>query len=477
MGKKLTVLVAAVAILASFSFGKVVKKVEFFSTLEVRCQGLSFTVTPDLKHVACFSRGPGKNHYLIIDDRQYGPYRYPPSRAPKISDDGRHYAFILPDKSEGRVIYYVIHDGKRYGPYKFVREFVMSRDGARVAYFYRPLSADSRWCFAINGKVVKRLGSWMLPLSKIAPDARSYAYTVDEDTPKGRQEVVYLNGRRIGAHPDVTTPFVLSPDGKKIIYAARYKGSLNLYLNGKRLREVGWVKKCTFSPDSRHFACVYKRYDKHYVLTDTKLFGPYKDVRFASLRFSKDSAHLIFTAKIGGKWSLILDGRKVPGGFDHIDLSRTIISERGGHVLFVGVDGKGASRKYTLVKDGKVIVSGSDKIGSLALSPDGSSYAYAIHSRQLKKSILYKNGRKLGEYMGILSTVFSRDGKRLAYIAMVPSRRGFVFRVAVDGKLGLTMDSKLVIVLGKPLIKFIGPSTIRYIGIVNNKLCMIEEVF
>ncbi len=465
--------VLALGVFLSFlglSGAKVIREKAFFSIKDSKCQGLSFVSSPDLLHVACFVK-KNKALFLQLDEKSIGPFPGFSSVSPKISKDGKHYAFVTAEKKGGKVIKYVVHDGKRYGPYRAVRNLTLSADGNHVLYFYLPME-KKLWAVARDGELIKNTGSFFSPLKAVSPSNLSYAFACRMEG-KGEREFVFLNGKEIGAYDDVVPPLRLSPDGTKLLYTARIKGEVYLFLNGKKLTSVHRVKKCTFSRDSSNFACLVKKGASHFVITSSKTYGPYKDVYFPSLRFSEDGKHVLYLVKEGGKQFVYLDGRKVDGGYSRIRTTQISLSKDGKHILFVGSESQGGRKVYYLIKDGKVILKSERKISSPLMSPDGNSYAYAVYTGG-PRIALYKNGKKLGEFSGVMNMVFSPGG-RLGYMSLELGKAGFIIRPHIDSRAGASMEKGVSFLFGKGALIFLSENRIRYLGVRGGKICMVEE--
>ncbi|GEM_PF-3612005 len=465
-----------VALLLFLSFwglspAKVVKEKVFFSIKDNKCQSLSFVSTQNLLHVACFIK-KSQGYFLLLDSKRIGPFPAFSSVAPKISEDGKHYAFVVAEKKEGKVIRHVIHDGKKYGPYRSVRGLTLSSDGNHVLYFYLPVK-ESLWAVAKDGELLQKTGSFFFPLKAVSPYNLSYAFSFRFKEGRVYREAVFFNGRKIGVYDDVISPFRLSPDGRKLLYAARTGGEVGVFLNGKKIASAHWVKNCVFSKDSSSYACVLKKGGSHYVFTPGKSYGPYRGVDFSSLRFSQDGRHILYLVSERGKQFVYLDGRKVDGGYKRISRVEVSLSDNGKHILFVGREAKGGEEIYYLVKDGEVLLRGKYKISSPLIGPDGISYAYTVHTPG-RKVALFKNGKKLGEFMGVMNMVFGPGGS-LGYISLEIGKAGFVLRPHIDSRAGAPMEKGVSFLFGKSSLIFLSRNRIRYLEVKGGKICAVEE--
>jgi Tol biopolymer transport system component len=165
-----------------------------------------------------------------------------------------------------------------------------------------------------------------------------------------------------------------------------------------------------FSPDSKRVAYIafpksLNRFVKVMVV-DGVAGKEHDDIEFIPRIFSPDSKHAVYTAKIGAKQNLIIDGIEGPL-FNRIDYFH--FSPDGKHIAYSGVSGNGT----VTVCDGKEIAK-----GAVVFSPDWQHTAY-LASKGWGGWMVVHDGKE-----GLRHTVgetwrtqlfFSPDSQRLAY--------------------------------------------------------------
>jgi WD40-like Beta Propeller Repeat len=254
-----------------------------------------------------------------------------------FSSDGNHFAFVALDGPNWRVVVDGV-PGPAFdqlgggtvgtGP----QTVVFTPDGNRCAY---PAKRGDRWHVVVDGEVgPAHEGLYGLPV--FSADGTRLAYqAVDED-----RACVVVDGSPEHLHRNIGRP-VFSPDGTRLMYmisddraAMVVDGEQgpdcdDLYFQADTA-ETGYG----FSPDSRHFgylACEGKRFlhaGKWFAVVDGEK-GPEFDgvspqlgagtaarAEAGAPRFSLDGTHFAFPARVGKKWSMVVDG--VPGEEFHL---------------------------------------------------------------------------------------------------------------------------------------------------------------
>ena len=164
-----------------------------------------------------------------------------------------------------------------------------------------------------------------------------------------------------------------SPDSRRVLHEA-YRGGDSFVvvdgIEGPMFSRVSLFSDGSvhFSPDSKRVAYIafpksLNRFVKVMVV-DGVPGKEYDDIEFIPRIFSPDSKHAVYTAKIGAKQNLVIDGIEGPL-FNRIDYFH--FSPDGKHIAYSGVSGNG----IVTVCDGKEVAK-----GAVVFSPDWQHTAY-----------------------------------------------------------------------------------------------------
>jgi hypothetical protein len=337
------------------------------------------------------------------------------------SEDDLHVAWAQLTE-DGKLI--VVVDGKtdsvKYDDVSFI---VMSPKGERIAY---PVRKGSKWYVVIDGKEGPAYDEISRSAITFSPDGKRFAYGAR----KSDRWFVVLDGKAFpeDGH-DFVGYFAFSPDSKKFVYAARKGNQQSFVVNGKAGRMYNVTSEPVFSPDSKHLAYIaIDSNNLQCIVLDGKEGKEYKWV--TNPMFSSDSKHIAYSVmKEGEKRLVVVDGKEGPV----YEMQRAIDP-----VIFGPNDNRVA---YGAMKGGKGVAVIDEKEGplydgiggegaSIALSPDGESFAYAAYIGE--KWFVVLNGEEERKYDDIASgsPIFSPDGKHLFYGA----RKGGKWLVVIDGK-------------------------------------------
>ena len=281
----------------------------------------------------------------------------------------------------GRMV--AVIDGRpEPGEYDEIGPVIFSPDGKRVAY---PAKRDSKWFMVVD-----------------------------------RQEGPEYDKISLSRE-------VFSPDSKRLVYGAMKGDKWFVVLDGKAGPESGYdnVGYFSFSPDSKRLVYATERGREQYVVVDGR-DGPVYEQAVEPV-FSPDSESLAYVANRGNKWFVVLDGKE---GKKYDGVNRPVFSKDSKHIAYHVTKGP----KHMVVVDGKEGPKHEGiGLGSVTLSPDGESFAYAAMRRGDKWFVVW-NDQEGPEYDGINkgSPVFSPDGKHLVYVAEKAGK----WVVVMDGREG-----------------------------------------
>jgi WD40 repeat protein len=215
----------------------------------------------------------------------------------------------------------------------------------------------------------------------------------------------------------------LSPDGKRVAYAAYKGGHAFTVLDGKPGPKYDEIDEIlTFSRDGRRFAYGATNYDADsnahsFVVVDGKPGQKFQDVVSISVMFSPDSKHYSYTAEAGDeKYCVVVDGK--PGK------TYEEIGERADEPCqMYNNDGKLYYRARTgdkcwMVIDGVPSPAYHDIVDPLPVfSANGRHYAYVARLGD-RRYFVVRDGKPEPEYFNIDSRSLKiTDGNRLAYQA------------------------------------------------------------
>jgi Tol biopolymer transport system component len=144
---------------------------------------------------------------------------------------------------------------------------------------------------------------------------------------------------------------------------------------------------------------------------------------------SPDGERVAYSVRIGSKWFMVVNGKKVEvGDFDGISTAWITFSPDSKRLAF----GAERGEKWFVVLDGKIIPpDGHDFVSYFAFSPDSRHFVY-VAGKDNKQSVVH-DGKAGPFYFLIGKPVFSPDSKHLAYVA---SYNQDVKCVVLDGKEG-----------------------------------------
>jgi WD40 repeat protein len=300
-----------------------------------------------------------------------------------ISDDGLHYAAVMPSGSRQ----VVNHDGKPGPQFDEIGSWggpaiVLPKNGAHVAYIAR---RGSQRFIVIDGKEIP------VELS-------------------GAQNMHYLQA-------ELRDQIKFSPDGKHFFYAATGAGNfVHLVLEGKEKPDFESIESPVFSEEGSHYAYVATKDGQKVLVVDGKVATPL-DQEIFRLQFSRDGKHHAYGRRSGDKAVVVLDGKPQQ---EYRDIAwETIYLSPTGRLCYQATKDEGESgTKSVAVFDGKESVT-SEISEKLLFSPDGKHFAYVTTSSDGTSVVV--DGKAGRPYDTIQNLQFSPDGSRVSYTARTPS--------------------------------------------------------
>jgi WD40 repeat protein len=263
-----------------------------------------------------------------------------------------------------------------------------------------------------------------------------------------------------------TGPVAFSPNGERHAYAGQVGKDVVVFLDGKEIFREPFSQKSAsvslmqFSPDSKHVFFhnqTTNSYQSYRLMMDGQPVTPVFEGKQMPV-FSADGSRWAFAAsppKLGMVKFLVVDGKKMdyPG-------EKPQFTPDGKHVVCVA----GQMRKWSLLVDGKEMVSGSgfrkfvisptgdigaimspnsedrvklflngkpvvDDAADVVFSPDGKRWA-ALCGLNQKTWVITSEGQRHKEYGPIMNVTFTPDSSKLVYVASI----GDTTYVVTDGK-------------------------------------------
>lgn len=275
---------------------------------------------------------------------------------------------------------------------------------------------------------------------------------------------------------------VVSPDGRRVAFAARVEGGETVFVDGvpnrphtkylaSSLTEGGIRQQIFFSPDGRRVAYVAMRGEKYVVVVDG-VEGPAMDeIEIAAPVFSPDGKRVAYAAKQGRAYVVVADG--VAGKpYDYVtsltfspDGRRLMYEAKRGDKSFVVTNGAeaadpdrkgvprfipGSGREVnTFERGGKFFVSVDgaeqgpyDDLGNnIEFSEDGRHVLYSAEAGGKAFVVLDGAAGKRYDQIEENSYKLSPDGRRAAFVAQDFGRFGDKEFAVVDGREGRPYDA------------------------------------
>jgi len=305
-----------------------------------------------------------KNWYVVCNGQQGRlPFTGIALYSLRFSPDDAHFAYVG-KLSNGECL---VVDGKLSVPAEGIRvnNMVLTNTGHYAVV--QIIGKEQR--LVVNGVAGAPYG--YIDPDKVVFNAQGtqFAYTVQEKI-GGNYRVVVGKGEPSIAYGRITR-FIFSPNGKRLAYDAYHQDGARVVLDGKEIGDTySSVSHLTFTPDSRHL--VY---------------------------YAENHAGKLITLPPPP-----LEPGKIPLSFDSPRVNARNMYEQ--QEQWVVVDGV-PQPTYRYVK-----------AESITISPDGAHLAYEA-SPDGKSNALIVDGQVVDTYQIIGKPIFSPNGKRLAYSAML----------------------------------------------------------
>jgi Tol biopolymer transport system component len=408
------------------------------------------------------------------------------------SNDMRHVAYrINRDKKQIAVI-----DGVNGNAYDFVSFPVFSSDGKRYAYAARN---GSRWFINIDGKETGVDNGTEITSVIFGPQSKNIIYVLKD---KNKFSLVSNNLKGLSFDGIDENSIVFSSDGSKIAFTAiTGKKQCNVIdgISGMEFDQVGYP---ILNSDGSHFVYWATSENSAFVIHDNQKSKPYEAVNYITM--SNDGQHFAYAITRQGKSIVVYDNNESEPYESVHSLNFSNDSKRFAYGMEKTEEDKEGFRQFAVI-DGKQFGPYETVVeNSIKFSNDCQSYAYEAEKHD--EFYLVRNGIEGKRYGDILqlTTTFSPDNKRIAYVAESNAKRMINFdnsesrtfndvyaiafspdskRIAysvrqddndlviIDGDKG----NKYNAILGQGEIVFDSPKSFHYLTIKDNNIYLIEE--
>jgi WD40 repeat protein len=362
----------------------------------------SMKFSPGGEHFAYIAEGVGDTLQMILDGKQGSAfYRIEPMI---FSEQGDRYAYVAhPDRDHAVVVV----DGKAGPTFREIKSLRFSSDGKHLAYLANDKGTTEGWKVVLDGEA----GPEYVEVEALQFSATGHlAYLAKKDAGKG-------------ANPRSRFPVAVVFDGKE-------------------LGEYERVDQLQFSSDGNHLAFVCTTGDGKVAVLDGKPGLAYDTIY--RLKFSPDGSRIVYEGGTRAGTVLVTDDK------DSIPIekiNKLTFSQNGKMVAFTAethngcvaiVDGV-ASKPYRFCID-------------IAVSPDGSRYAYAM-DRSINQPEVVVNG-KMSVAKSVAGLEQDSEGATKVFAFSPDSRHLAIASKTAAGAASIAVDGATIPAVRAP-VKFV----------------------
>lgn len=361
--------------------------------------------SPDSRHVAYVARRAGKR--VVVRDGVTAPAN---DRVYELqwSSDGNHLAYIA--ERAGRK--FVVVDDSIVGEGGDIWSLIVSDSGGHVAYTERRSSGQVMVVDGAAGKPYRELA----PQGRFSHDGRRFVY-VARDT----MDYVVVDGVESRAYRQVLPgSYGFSTDGRQVAFAAADEGAQFWVLDGKEQTRFDGVKVDTqppFSPDGARLVYTARRGNAWFVVVGERESGPYDRVvhppRYAP------NGQVAFVATQAGRYVV---------GIDTATLDFEAVGELYPLRRSIAMTVRRSGDWYLIV-DGVASAPYPEQMCCVAGSDDGRRTSFHT-SRRTGRQLHVVDGVEERAYDELRPLRFSPDGRHYAYAA----RRDIRWLIVLDGQ-------------------------------------------
>jgi Tol biopolymer transport system component len=335
-------------------------------------------------------------HYNDIRDGLFGKapdFSFYKSDPPVFSPNSKRVAYVAQEKEQKGL--FVVSDEKEQKHYEWIGNQeeknksktcrpIFSPDSSHIAYV---VQEDKKVFVVVDGNDGKRYDDVKLVI--FSPDSKHLAYVAK----LGDKWVVVIDAKE-NTQYDGLDPLIFSPDSKHLAYRAQKGKEMLVVLDGEEGKLYNTVSNPIFSPDSKHWAYLAQEGNKFLMVVDRKEGKKYAKISFSPRSlFSPDSERVVYGVQTdNGQFVVLFDETESEKHYDRVD--DFIFSPDSKHFAYTAVMGN----KWFVVVDGKEQKK-YDEVPSLIFSPDSKHLAYVAFRD--KKQFVVLDGVEGKQYDGI----------------------------------------------------------------------------
>ncbi len=337
--------------------------------LEVQNRGGPFDVifSADGKRYA-YAGQAGQEYVVIADGKELarGPLTRAGISGLRFSPLGTHvYFIVMPETADAGDGFRLVIDGRAEEPSSMQPMPVFSPDDARYAYVHTRSGTTDEHSLVIDGRRAPYVG--LRPIF----DAGNRLLSMRQRTDESRTALL-VDGTVVieAAVVDFVVP---APVGARYAAVVNVSRSVrDLVIDGAPVASAAQIDDVFWSPDGQHYAAICGSPEQtKYVIYDGANGPEYGAI--SDLRYSPDSKKLVFVGYGGGRYSVVFDNQLESEGVPMIPVKPFFYGSES-TVAFV----QGASLHDMALVMGEQMIGGLREITGLALSPDGSRFAFAF---------------------------------------------------------------------------------------------------
>jgi Tol biopolymer transport system component len=360
--------------------------------------------------------------YIVINDKECGPYAELDDHLPTFSPDGKHVAFTVRQGEQ----WSVVADGRPGKSYDGIVSWKMgfSPDSQHLAYI---ATRGPKHFFVVDGRELgedNQTDEYDVSEISFSPDSRRTAWLVGA---RGNQAVVVdgVKDRDYLSVGDIT----FSEDSRHLAYLAGEKNNTgvvtHLVLDGRVVASSPHIENFSLSRDGKRFAFREIREGKNYAVVEV-VATECGAVMDDPIIFSPDGKHVAFISDKG----LMVDGQNLgPGGGPVFspDSKRLVFARRRDNKTFVVSDGRESKGYDNLLTDNSEYLN-----QAFFFSPDCAHLAYLAVDEGKPRVVLDGTEQDSFGRVDPATIRFSADSRHLAYVAQQNGK----FRLIGDGQAG-----------------------------------------
>lgn len=353
----------------------------------------------------------GSQQHLKIDDETPRHYLGVALETIHFSEDSKHIVYAA-EIDSGWV---VVVDSVRSRPWPGIGEVVLGPN-QRLAY---AANDSGRWRVILDGTQLSFFDAVMQGSLTFSPDGRRLAFVVAE----GDAFRVVVDGEP-GPLYQAVGALRFDPEGNRLAYVARRDDQEYLVIGEKLFGPVWSLADFTLGPGGRLGMLVRGAQGWRAVVdgNESEIFQNIDTIHFSP------AGRYAYSVQSDSLWCVILDGERGPGytSVGEILFARElpVYSARLGNEAFVVADGlRGPALKW---------------VGQLAISPDGSRFAYLGQRWGGTVSVFHYSSVSSVPRAVDGTLVLSDDGRRWACLALNEKRRAI--EVIINGEFQRPFD-------------------------------------